>query len=77
MNQKVKKLLGLTSVLIVLGASLAIISYRSSAYREQRKVWTKTICNEDNYCIDVKIICEKGKLASIKPMTEGVKFSKS
>lgn len=34
--------------------------------------WTKAICNEENYCIDVQITCENNKIVDIKPTGEGV-----
>jgi hypothetical protein len=40
-------------------------------------VWTKAICNERNYCLDVLITCINGQVADLKPQGEGVYFSGS
>ncbi|MCG2718526.1 MAG: hypothetical protein L6408_06820 [Nanoarchaeota archaeon] len=40
------------------------------------RTWTKAICNEENYCIDILITCEGSKVVNLKPFPEGVHFSK-
>jgi hypothetical protein len=43
--------------------------------RQNMSAWTKAICTDDNYCIDVRITCVDGKVTDIKPMGPGVQFS--
>ena len=56
--------------LMVLGGALSLESFS----RDNVSVWTKAICNEDNYCIDVRITCRGGRIAEISPVQEGVHF---
>jgi len=39
--------------------------------------WTKAICNEENYCLDVQITCSEDKIIDIKPTGEGAYFPES
>ena len=36
--------------------------------------WTKAICNEENYCLDVQITCSEDRIIDVKPMGEGTYF---
>lgn len=36
--------------------------------------WTKAVCNEKNYCLDVQITCSNDKIIDIKPTGEGTYF---
>jgi uncharacterized membrane protein YvbJ len=37
--------------------------------------YTKAICGDDNYCIDVLVNCNNNNIESIKPIGEGIHFS--
>jgi len=37
--------------------------------------WTKAICDDNHFCIDVLITCENGKVVALKPMMNGTQFS--
>jgi hypothetical protein len=39
-------------------------------------MWTKAICNEENYCIDVQITCGENEVIDIKPTGEEVNHPK-
>jgi len=47
----------------------------TSSPKDDIFVWTKAICNENNYCIDVQITCINGNVVDVKPQSEGVYFS--
>ena len=36
--------------------------------------WTKAVCNEENYCLDVHITCGDNEVIDIKPTGEGAYF---
>jgi len=38
--------------------------------------WTKAICNEENYCLDIQITCSGDEIIDIKPTGEGAYFPK-
>jgi len=57
-------------LILLIVSSLAM----SSSYSDM-SIHTKAICNERNYCLDVQITCEDGKVVDIKPISEGVYFS--
>ena len=60
---------------IALVANIIMASPTASAPKQDVSAWTKAICTEDNYCIDVRITCVDGKVTEIKPMGSGVQFS--
>jgi len=66
-------------VILVAGMIMAYPSGPSESISSPEKgdllVWTKAICNERNYCIDVQITCANGNLVDLKPLGEGVYFS--
>lgn len=37
--------------------------------------WTKAICSEENYCIDILITCDGNRVVDLKPLSEGIYFS--
>jgi hypothetical protein len=39
--------------------------------------WTKAVCNEKNYCLDIQITCSEDEIIDIKPTGEGAYFSES
>ena len=36
--------------------------------------WTKAVCNEENYCLDIQITCSEDEVIDIKPTGEGTYF---
>ena len=36
--------------------------------------WTTAICNDKNECIDVHVVCRNGKVESLEPVSELVKY---
>ena len=36
--------------------------------------WTKAVCNEENYCLDIQITCSEDRIIDIKPTGEGAYF---
>jgi len=36
--------------------------------------WTKAVCNEENYCLDIQITCEDNRIIDVKPTGEGMYF---
>jgi len=62
---------------ILLGIVLIFII--TNAIKAESKVvptstWTKAICNEENYCLDVQITCGDNGVIDIKPTGEGAHF---
>ncbi len=37
--------------------------------------WTKAICSEENYCIDILITCDGNRVVDLTPLSEGIYFS--
>ena len=36
--------------------------------------WTKAVCNEKNYCLDVQITCNEDEIIDVIPTGEGAYF---
>jgi len=55
------------------------ISFTGRVVQEQELgksyTWTKAICNSNNECFDVKIVCEDGNAVSIVPVSRVVQHS--
>ena len=50
----------------VMVQALPANSYISS--NDEITIWTKAICNDNGYCIDVQVVCEGSKLVGMKPI---------
>ncbi len=61
---------------ILLGSVIEVSSTNEDPFDSRTTVWTKAICNEENYCIDVIITCKDSDVIGMKPTGEGVYFSK-
>lgn len=73
-----KRTLALAAMILTISlAAISIILASPSEGQEPQDVssWTKAICTEDNYCIDVQITCVDGQVTDIRPMGPGVQFS--
>jgi len=48
----------------------------SSSINNDAKIskWTKAVCNEENYCIDIQITCKGDNVIDISPGEKGVYF---
>jgi len=66
--------------IIFLGIVLFFIVVNAVKPEPKNKVptstWTKAICNEENYCLDIQITCEENGVIDIKPTGEGSYFPK-
>lgn len=71
-------ILSLIAIMIILFIITALVgAFPFIAYNSNPiTTWTKAICNEDNYCLDTQITCQGDKIVDIKPVTEGIYFSK-
>ena len=71
-----KKLLFLSTIL--LGIILFFIIVNAIRTEPEHKVptstWTKAVCNEENYCLDIQITCSEDRVIGIKPTDEGAYF---
>ena len=71
-----KKVLAIWAVGLAIFLTVATIIMASPAESAPKQSsWTKAICTDSNYCIDVRITCVNGQVTDIKPMGEGVQFS--
>ena len=63
---------------ILLGIVLIFIIANAIKTEPEHKIptsmWTKAICNEENYCLDVQITCGEDGLIDVKPTGEGIQF---
>jgi len=63
---------------ILLGVVLIFIIVNANKTEPKHKVptstWTKAICNEENYCLDIQITCGDNGVIDIKPTDEGAYF---
>jgi hypothetical protein len=62
-------------ILIVINLIAASPSGSGSNEAKDIFIWTKAICNEKNYCLDVQITCINSQVVDIKPQSEGIYFS--
>ena len=64
-----RKLLFLSTIL--LGIILFLIIVNAVKTEPEKKVptstWTKAVCNEENYCLDVQITCDEDRVIDIRP----------
>ena len=67
-----KKILFLTMLLLIIGATLIILSKNLTQNPAEMRSLTKAICNQTNYCQDYQIICEKSKIIQLTPITGAV-----
>jgi len=68
-----------TIFLLSILVGIVLIFIIVNAVKTEKKVvptstWTKAICNEENYCLDVQITCEDNRVIDIKPTGEGAYF---
>ncbi len=72
-----RKLLFLLTIL--LGIVLFFIIVNAIRTEPKHKIptstWTKAICNEKNYCLDVQITCSEDRVIDIKLTGEEAYFS--
>ena len=61
----------LLSVLIITSLAWAL---PAEAGAKNTISWVKAICSKNNYCIDVMITCENGRLTGIEPVPDGIYF---
>lgn len=71
----------LYTILLVITTSPVALPFETDAHPSNNKMlewtmWTKAVCNEENYCIDVQITCEEDRVVDIKPVAEGIYFSR-
>jgi hypothetical protein len=69
----------LTIFLFTILLAIALIFIFVNAIKPEPKViptstWTKAICNEENYCLDIQITCSEDSVIDIKPTGEGAFF---
>ncbi len=82
MSDKKKKTISYAILLVIITTLLpAALSFETDARPSNNKMlewtmWTKAVCNEENYCIDVQITCEGDRVVDIKPVAEGIYFSR-
>lgn len=70
-----RKLLFLSTIL--LGIILFFIIVNAVKTEPKHKVtsaWTKAVCNEENYCLDIQITCNEDRVIDVKPTGEGAYF---
>jgi len=74
-----RKLIVIIALLIALsflvGFFVNKISFTGRVIQEQQLApeqyyWTKAICNPNNECIDVKVVCENGIAKSVEPVSQ-------
>ena len=69
----------LSIFLLSIIAGIVLIFIIVNAIKTEPKViptstWTKAICNEDNYCLDVQITCGENRVIDIKPTGQAAYF---
>jgi len=67
-------IIGLIVLSFLAGFFINKISFTGRVVQEQEikpdfYYWTKAICNSDNECIDVKVVCENGIAKSVEPVS--------
>jgi len=71
-----KRTLALAALAVVISiAAASIIMAPASEGSQEVSSWTKAICTDDNYCIDVQITCVDGQVTDLRPMGPGVQCS--
>lgn len=68
-----KNLTSKTFILVASALALVLIFPRET---RGYSFFTKAICNEDNYCVDVLVECENGEIKNITPAIKGIQFPK-
>ena len=38
-------------------------------------IWTRAICNDNGFCIDVEVVCQADRLIDMKPIPAGIYHS--
>lgn len=60
-------------ILVVILSFVIVNAFKTEPKQKiPTSTWTKAVCNEKNYCSDVEISCDEGKIVSIKPTGEGI-----
>ena len=67
-----KKILFLTMLLLIIGATLIILSKNLTQNPAEMRSLTKAICNQTNYCQDYQITCKKDKIVQLTPITGAI-----
>ena len=68
----------LIAVLIIVLSVAAALSWPSNTRGEvEVSSWTKAICDDSNFCIDIEIVCASGRIVDLKPVKYGVQFDKA
>lgn len=62
-------LFALALVLVVLSTFLTLEMVKSNPETQNKYTHTKAICDENNFCKDYEITCEKGELETMSPIT--------
>jgi len=65
-------------LMILLGVVLFFIIVNAVKTEPEKIVptsaWTKAVCNEENYCLDIQITCSDNGVIDVKPTGEGSYF---
>lgn len=63
---------------IILGIILFFIIVNAFETEPKQKIptstWTKAVCNEKNYCLDIQITCSENEVFNIQPTGELARF---
>jgi hypothetical protein len=59
-------------VFLILLIPVVLRIYIGDYYSNDFHSYTKAICSDNNYCIDVIISCSRDRVIDVKPITEGM-----
>jgi hypothetical protein len=63
-----------TILLVVILFFIIVNALKTEPKIVPTSTWTKAVCNEKNYCLDIQITCSKDRIIDIKPTGEGAYF---
>jgi len=69
-----RKLLLLTILLGIVLFFIIVNAVKTEPKIVPTSTWTKAVCNEENYCLDIQITCEDDRIIDVKPTGEGAYF---
>jgi len=68
----------LSTILLVIILFFIIVNAVETEQKQEisTSTWTKAVCNEENYCLDIQITCRDNEVVNLKPTGEGAYFPK-
>lgn len=63
------------SIILILSIMITALALALPQKTEEieNSMWTKAICNEENFCVEMEITCKGNTIVDIEPI-EGVQF---